>query len=404
MQISEPGWGLFALGVAITAAVAAGWLSGALVRRAAHGRHALFLLTLHRTCHRPWTVVLLVTALLVASPATDLPRTPRTVIHYILLVSLIGAGAWLATRLLFIVEDTAFRRLSLDVADNRRRRRARTQISVLRRLTAVLIGVLALASALMVFEPLRTVGASLLASAGVAGIVIGLAAQTTLGHVFAGLQIAFADSLRIDDVVVVENEWGRVEEIRLTHVVLRLWDHRRLVLPTTYFTTTPFQNWTRHEARVLAEVILHLDYTARIDRLRERARQVIESASQWDHREWTLQVIDSTPWTMVVRVLASAPDASQAWDLKCSIREELIRFMRDNQSSGLPRIRAVMSDHGDGYDRNAGAGSASPATPGRAAELGPSARAGLGSFAATSDDQQPTWPAAPHRDRRERAS
>jgi small-conductance mechanosensitive channel len=195
----------------------------------------------------------------------------------------------------------------------------------------------------MTIEPLRTFGASLLASAGLIGVVAGLAAQTTLGNVFAGLQLAFSDSLRFDDVIVVEGEWGRVEEIRLTHIVLQLWDYRRLVLPSTYFTTKPFQNWTRHESRVLAAIILHVDYTAPIRELRTEAQRIIEESPLWDRREWVLQITDATPSTMVVRVLASAADAPSAWDLKCDVREKLLVFLRAHYPGSLPLVRATVT-------------------------------------------------------------
>jgi small-conductance mechanosensitive channel len=239
-------------------------------------------------------------------------------------------------RVLYVVEDFALQRLNVDVPDNRRIRRLRTQVALIRRLTGAAITVIAIASMFMTFTQLRTLGASLLASAGIVGVIAGLAAQTTLTNVFAGMQLALTDSLRYDDVVVVEGEWGRIEEMTLTYVVVHLWDERRLVLPTTYFTKTPFQNWTRHETRVLGAVQLHLDYRAPVEALRAEARRVVEGSELWDRREWVLQVVDSTPWTMVVRVLASAADAPSAWDLRCEIREKLIVYMRDNHPEFLP--------------------------------------------------------------------
>lgn len=216
-----------------------------LVRRAARGRYERLLTTLHQACHRPWGALLLVASQHAVLPFSGILDPTRRGLRHVLLLALIGAAAWLAVKVLFVAEDIAFRRLPVDVADNRRRRRARTQIALLRRLTAVVITVVALAATLMTFAPLRSFGASLLASAGVIGLIAGLAAHSTLGHVFAGLQLAFTDHLRLDDVVVVEGEWGRIEEMRLTYIVVRLWDERRLVLPTSYFTAVPFQNWTR---------------------------------------------------------------------------------------------------------------------------------------------------------------
>ncbi|WP_326553757.1 mechanosensitive ion channel family protein [Micromonospora sp. NBC_01813] len=319
------------------------WLSGWGARLAARGRYAPFLTTLHRECHRPWGATLLVGGLLLAVPVSGVTGELRDEVLHILLLALIYTGAWLVIRILFVFEDTAFRRLPVDMTDNRRRRRARTQIGLLRRLTAVIIGIVALAATLMTFSQLRALGASLLASAGVAGVVAGLAAQSVLGHVFAGLQLAFSDELRLDDVVVVEQEWGRVEEIRLTYVVVRVWDQRRLILPTSYFTTTPFQNWTRNEAQVLGSVILHLDFTADIDVLRAEAHRIVDASPLWDRREWVVQVVDATETTICIRVLASAADAPSSWDLRCELREGLFEFLRRCHPDWLPRARSELS-------------------------------------------------------------
>jgi small-conductance mechanosensitive channel len=217
----------------------------------------------------------------------------------------------------------------------------------LRRVVAAAVILLGLGTALMTFPELRTFGASLLASAGLAGIVAGLAAQTTLANIFAGLQLAFTDAVRIDDVVVVEDEWGWIEEITLTYVVLHIWDERRLVLPTSYFTTTPFQNWTRTQARVLGAVTLYLDYATPLTALREHAEAVIAASSRWDRRDWVLQVTDTTETTMVVRVLASAVDAPTAWDLRCEIREALLTFLQENHPESLP-VQRVLIDPAPG--------------------------------------------------------
>jgi small-conductance mechanosensitive channel len=328
--------------IAVAAAAFVGWLSHIAVLLATRRRPVPFLTKLQAGCRRPWTAVLFTTALVIATPLIGLTDTALEIVEHSLVFALVATSAWLITRILFVIEETAFRRLPIDVADNRRTRRIRTQIGLLRRLTAVTISVVALAAALMTISSLRTFGASLLASAGIVGVIAGLAAQTTLGNVFAGLQLAFSDSLRIDDVIVVEKEWGRVEEIRLTHIVLRLWDHRRLILPTTYFTNRPFQNWTQHEARVLAEVLVHIDYSASVAPLRSQTHEIIKQSPLWDQREWNLQVVDTTPTTKIIRVLASASDAPSAWDLRCYIREEIIEYLRVHDPGGLPPARVVL--------------------------------------------------------------
>jgi small-conductance mechanosensitive channel len=319
-------------------ALLVGWVIGLVVRRVVRRTNNRLLGLLHRRCHRPLVLLLLVWALHTAIP----PTVPETAaLRHALLLALIAAAAWLVVRLVYVVEDVALQWLVGRVASDPRRRRARTQIDLLRRLTAVIVMVLAVGTALMTFPSLRALGTSVLASAGVAGAIVGLASQTTLRNVVAGIELAMSDRLRVDDVVVVEGEWGWVEELTLTHVVVRLWDERRLMLPTAYFITTPFENWTRNESRLLGAVVLHLDPRAPVSELRAEARRIIEQSPLWDRRDWVLQVIDSTPWSMVVRTLASAADAPSSWDLRCEIRERLIAFLRDEYPAAFPGAEAV---------------------------------------------------------------
>jgi small-conductance mechanosensitive channel len=330
---------ILTLAGATVAALAAGWLIGVLVRLVARRpRYHRLLTDLHEQCHNPLVAVLVVTADYIV-----LFQFENRVVdgfRHALLLALIATAAWLVIKILFVIEDAVMQRLRMDVPDNRRVRRLRTQVAIVRRLTAAAVWVIAIASMFMTFTQLRTLGASLLASAGIVGVLAGLAAQTTLTNVFAGMQLALSDSLRYDDVVVVEDEWGRIEEMTLTYVVVHLWDERRLVLPTTYFTKNPFQNWTRHETRVIGAIVLHLDYRAPIEAIRAEAQRLVEESPLWDRRDWVLQVVDSTPVTMVVRVLASAADAPSAWDLRCELREKLITFLKDNHPDALPNARA----------------------------------------------------------------
>lgn len=321
-----------------------GWLISRLALRVGRRDDTALLWLVHRRCHRPFLLTLAVAALTAALPGTQLDRTSTDALRHAFTLGLIAAAAWLAVKALFVVQDIAFARVRIDMRDNRRARKLRTQISILRSLTAAGVSVVAIAAMLMTFGRFRAFGASLLASAGIIGIVAGAASQTALKNVFAGLQLAFSDSLRIDDVVVVEGEWGRVESLNLMTVTLALWDERRLVLPTSYFTTTPFQNWTRTESRVVGSVLLYLDYRTPLGPLRSKAQQVISDSPLWDRRDWVLQVVDTNPSTMVVRVLASAADAPSAWDLRCDIREELIDWLVDHAPESLPRLR---TDGGD---------------------------------------------------------
>ena len=336
------------LGGALVGALLLGWITGRSLVVAARLTGRGSLRRVHDQCGRAWQLTLVATAELSAVAGASLPDRVERPLRHGLVILTIGAVSWLVAQVLFVVEDTVLRRVRVDVRDNRRARRVRTQLSVLRRLTAVAVTVIAIAASLMTFDAMRTYGASVLASAGLVGVVAGLAAQTTLSNVFAGLQLVFTDALRYDDIVVVEGQWGRIEELTLTYVVVHLWDERRLVLPATYFTTTPFENWTRSESRVVGAVTLHLDPTAPIPALRARTRELVEANPLWDRRDWVLQVTDCTELTLVVRVTASAADASSAWDLKCDLREQLIDWLQREHPSALPRVRTESSE---GIDR-----------------------------------------------------
>ena len=288
----------------------------------------------------PFWLFMLVLALLLVRPEQGADPETVDVVRHVLTLLAIAAGAWLFARTALVVQETALRRYDLSVKDNLRGRRLHTQVIVIRRVAVAVVFLAAFAGMLMTFQSVRTLGASLLASAGILGAVAGLAAQSTLANVIAGMQLAFSDEIRIDDVVVVEDEWGRVEELTLTYVVVHLWDERRLVLPTTYFTQKPFQSWTRHEARVLGSVLLHVDYQLPVEPVREELRRILADSPLWDQRDWVLQVVDTTPTTMVVRALMSSADAPTSWDLRCEVREKLLAFLAREYPHQLPRVRA----------------------------------------------------------------
>jgi small-conductance mechanosensitive channel len=332
-----------------------GWTTAILLRWVA--RRKQFLLSIDRRCRWPWVAMLTTSAALSVSPQANVHGTADDALRHCLVIAVIASVTWFMVRVARSIEDVVLARLPIDVADNRRVRKVRTQVQVLGHMIVAVLVVLGAATALMTFERMRTLGTSLLASAGVAGIVGGLAAQSVLGNMFAGLQLAFTDALRVDDVVVVNDEWGRVEELTLTYVVLHLWDERRLVLPTTYFTTQPFQNWTRTSARNLGSVYLYLDYRTPVDELRAEAERIVTSSSLWDQQAWTLQVTDATERTIQVRVLASATDAGRAFDLRCEIREKLLGWIRDNHPEALPVTRVSADAQGavERFDILAGA-------------------------------------------------
>ncbi|MGI3784331.1 MAG: mechanosensitive ion channel family protein [Janthinobacterium lividum] len=232
-------------------------------------------------------------------------------------------------------------RYRTDVSDNQNARRLRTQVLVIRRLTVALVVLVAAGAALLTFPGVRAVGASLLASAGLVSVVVGVAAQSTLANVFAGIQLAFSDAIRIEDVVVVDGQWGRIDEITLSYVVVHLWDDRRLVLPSGWFTKEPFENWTRRSSELLGTVELDLDWHVDVDGLRTHLGEVLARTPLWDGRSQALQVTDAVGGLVRVRVLVSAVDASTLFDLRCHVRERLVAWARD-RSTAMPRRRVEL--------------------------------------------------------------
>ncbi|MFC4021267.1 mechanosensitive ion channel family protein [Micromonospora sp. GCM10011542] len=323
---------------ALAGALVVDLVSGVLIRRAARGRYKWLLEPLRNACRRPAAAVLPVGALYYALPPG--PAEWQRYLRHTVLLALIALSSWLVIRTLHVAETVSFSKLPSDLVKNRRVRRARTQIRPVRRLTVAVVTVVAIGLILITFRPVRLAGISILTSAGVIGAVIGLSARTALGNAFAGIQIAFADGMHVGDVLVVDGEWGRVEEVKLTNVVIRLWDNRVLILPTTYFTERPFQNWTRNEFRVIGKIQIHVDHTADLDDLRREARRLVESSPLWDQDQWVLQMVDATPQTVVIEVQASAADGASAWNLRCDLREGLVRYLRDHHPQWLPRTRS----------------------------------------------------------------
>ncbi|MGN9777299.1 mechanosensitive ion channel family protein [Micromonospora sp. H33] len=311
------------------------------------GRRSLLMTELTQHAHRSFQVAATVLAVQFAVRFTTgyaVGAAWRQVLLHVLVLAVIAATAWLVAALLVVAEDTALARFRVDVPDNRHARRVRTQVVMLRRLTIAVIVVLAVGVMLMTFPAVRGIGAGVLTSAGVVGVVAALAAQSLLGNVFAGLQLAFSDAVRLDDVVVVEGEWGRIEELTLSYVVVQIWDDRRLILPTSYFTSTPFQNWTRTEAAVLGTAEFDVDWSVPVQAMREELRRLVENSELWDGRVCVLQVTDATGGMIKVRALVSAADAGSLWDLRCLVREHLVGWVRDHRPTAMPRMRAEVGD------------------------------------------------------------
>jgi small-conductance mechanosensitive channel len=304
------------------------------------GRRSILLKDLAATAHRPFVVTLTAFAVqqAVRTFAGNFPG--RAGVLHALVLLVIASLAWLVGALLLVLEDVALARWRVDVPDNLRARRLKTQVVMLRRVTVAGIVVLTAGVMLMTFPAVRALGVSVLASAGLISVIAALAAQSTLGNVIAGLQLAFSDAVRIDDVVVVEQEWGRIEEMTLTYVAVQIWDDRRLILPTSYFTTKPFQNWTRTDSAVLGTAELDVDWSAPVEPMRAELRAVCEGTELWDGRVCVLQVTDAVGGMIRLRALVSAGDAGSLWDLRCLVRERLVAWVFEHRSDSLPRVRA----------------------------------------------------------------
>lgn len=301
------------------------------------GRAAKFLVPL---VGRSLRALLPMGIIILAWPLLGLSQRYHTAFACFSSISIICVIAWILAQGVDIGEKALLAQYDIQLADNLRARKIYTQARLIARTLHVAIGICALASILMLFQEVRHVGASMLASAGIVGIVAGIAAQKTIANLIAGFQIALAQPLRHDDVVIVESEWGRVEEITLTYVIVRIWDERRMVLPLTYFIEKPFQNWTRNTSTLLGSLFVYVDYTFPVEAGRKALKEIIESHPLWDKRFWNLQVSDADEKSMQLRVLATAADSSKAWDLRCAIREQFIAFIQKNYPQCLPRFRA----------------------------------------------------------------
>jgi small-conductance mechanosensitive channel len=276
-------------------------------------------------------------------PLLGLRKSTEDALQHTLLVLIIVGVGWLSIKTVRVMEDVVFRRLARQSEqDSYAARSVQTQVRGFRNVTVFVLSLLSLGFVLMTFQSVRQLGAGLLASAGVAGIVIGLAAQKSIATLFAGIQIALSQPIRIDDVVVVEGEWGRIEEIHLTYVVIKIWDLRRLVVPVSYFIDRPFQNWTRTSAELLGTVNLHCDYSVPVEELRKELERILDRSELWDGKVRSVQVTDASDRTMLVRALFSAKNSSDQWNLRCLVREKLIEFLQRQHPDALPKMRGML--------------------------------------------------------------
>ncbi|UXA17967.1 mechanosensitive ion channel family protein [Mycobacterium sp. SMC-4] len=336
-------------------AVSAAWVAGAVAVAYALGltvswvlqrlgRRSAVLADVAQLTRSPLRATLVVIAASVAvNRTTDDDASWRGWVDHTLVIALIASFTWSVISLVRVAERQTLSRFAggdtgLTDAD-RHRRKIRTQVTTLRRIVVAIVVVLGGAAAMMTFPSFSDIGRTMFASAGVLTVVAGLAAQTSLGAAFAGIQIAFSDAIRVGDVVVLEDEWGRIEEITLTYVVVHLWDERRLVLPCTYFTTSPFQNWTRSATELLGTAELDVDFTVPFDEMRAELDRLLHANELWDGRVGVLQVTDAVEGLVRVRMLVSASNAGALFDLRCHVREGMITWLRNAHPDALPRQR-----------------------------------------------------------------
>lgn len=334
---------LIVTGGAVVLALIIGWVTDLLLRKADERHRETPLWGLLRRTRVPYQLVLCAALLNGSYGQAGLPAEHRVAIGRTLALVLIGSAAWLVIRIAAAVVETSYSRYASAHAyrDPARVRRVRTQIELIMRVVSAAVIVVAAASMLLVFPAMRAAGASLLASAGILGIVAGVAAQSTLSNMFAGLQIAFGDLVRIGDTVVVEGEWGTVEEITLTFLTVRTWDERRITMPVSYFTSKPFENWSRGGSQMTGTVFFHLDHSAPLDAMREQLRDILRECPAWDGRAYNLVVTNTTPTTMEVRALVTAKDGSDLWTVRVTVREQLLRWLVAHHPYALPRINTA---------------------------------------------------------------
>ncbi|MFJ9816253.1 mechanosensitive ion channel family protein [Streptomyces sp. NPDC101151] len=332
---------LIVIGGSVLLTLAIGWATDRLLRKADERNPETPLWDLLRRGRVPYQLVLCTALLRGSYDQTKLLERHQVGAGRALTLVLIGSAAWLVIRIASAIVETSYSRYARAHRDAARVRRVRTQVELIMRVVSAIVIVVASASMLLTFPAMRAAGASLLASAGILGIVAGVAAQSTLSNMFAGLQIAFGDMVRIGDTVVVDGEWGTVEEITLTFLTVRTWDERRITMPVSYFTSKPFENWSRGTPEMTGTVYWQLDHSAPIEAMREKLRDILRQCPAWDGRAYGLQVTDTTPNTIQVRALATAKDADDIWTVRVTVREQMITWLSAEHPHALPRVNTA---------------------------------------------------------------
>jgi hypothetical protein len=314
--------------------------------RLMHRRPGSFEDLLLKRSERPTRVLLPLLAALWVIHQSSVPQEFVANFSHALGLAIIGCVGWLLIDLSNIFHDIAVERYDLTLADNYSARRIHTQVAVMRRVLVVVIVLLTIAFMLMSFQPVRHFGETVAASAGLAGIFAGLASRSTLSSLIAGVQVAITQPIKLQDVVIVEGEWGRIEEITTTFVVVRIWDQRRMIVPLQYFIDKPFQNWTRRSNDIMGTVFLYVDYTLSVEEIRQELQRIVQSSDLWDGRVCGLQVTNTTDRSMELRCLMSSADSGKNFDLRALVRERLIGYIQKNYPESLPQVRSVLANVG----------------------------------------------------------
>jgi small-conductance mechanosensitive channel len=297
----------------------------------------------------PARLLLPLLALLLAAPSLRIPEELLDPAQHLSSLCLIGLVTWLFINAILAGRDIVIGRYDIDARESYKARAVYTQLTILVKVILVIVVIIALATMLMTFAKIRAFGVSILASAGIMGIIVGFAAQRSLATLLAGLQIAITQPIRINDVVIVEGEWGTIEEITLTYVVVKIWDLRRMIVPVTFFLEKSFQNWTRSSSNILGTVLISVDYTARVAEIRQKLLEILQQSPLWDREVWGLQVTGAGEQVLELRALMSAVDAPTAWDLRCEVREKLVAYLQESCPESLPKVRSeVVGELGGG--------------------------------------------------------
>ena len=335
---------LIVVGGSVVITLAVVWLADVLLRRADDRHPDNPLWGLLRRCRLPLQLALCAALLRGSFEQAKIGVDHSAGIAQTLTLVLIGSVAWLLVRIATAIVESTYARYAGAHRDPARVRRVRTQVTLIQRVVTAIVGVVAVGAMLLTFPAMQAAGTSLLASAGLLGIVAGVAAQSTLSNLFAGLQIAFGDMVRIGDTVVVDGEWGTVDEITLTFLAVRTWDERRITMPVSYFVSKPFENWSRGGSQMTGTVFFQLDHTAPVIEMREKLQDILRECAAWDGRDWGLAVTDTTPNTIQVRALVTAKDADDIWTVRVTVREQLIRWLAERHQYALPRVNTAWAE------------------------------------------------------------